>query len=306
MSHLPFQLGSTFCNISQTVEQSLGVIGAPVDCATSFRSGARMAPLAIRQASLMLTDGEHELYPHDLKQWVQDLGNIDLPTGNTIEMLTRLEQTFDALHHMHIATIGGDHSITLGILRSLAKKHGPMALVHFDAHCDTWTDHFGQPYGHGTWLYNAINENLIDPSHAISIGIRSPADKVSRSFLSNQGGRTISAREAMKCSPDLMISAIRAKIQDKPCYLSLDIDCLDPTYAPGTGTPEIGGLSSIWLQEVIDEMYWVNWVGMDCVEVCPPYDHGEITSLAASTFVWQYLSMNIDRKFIKKSTSKRK
>lgn len=298
--HLPFQLGSTFCNVSQTIEQSLGVIGAPTDCATTYRSGSRMGPNSIRQISQMLTDGKHELYPYDLKQWVQDLGNIDLPTGNTIEMLKRLETTFDSLHHMNIATLGGDHSITLGILRSLVKRHGPMGVVHFDAHCDTWNNHFGQPYGHGTWLYHAINEKLVDPNRVISVGVRSPVNKITKKFLINNGGTTISACDAMKYIPSLMVSIIRTKVIDMPCYLSLDIDSLDPAYAPGTGTPEIGGLSTIWLKEVLDQLQWVNWIGMDCVEVCPPYDHGDITSLAAATFVWQYLSMNVYRKFSKR------
>lgn len=299
---LPFQMsGSTFCDVSQTTEQSIAVIGAPVDSGTSMRSGARDAPILIRQVSRMLTDGLYPTYPYDISQWVQDLGNIDLPSGNTIGMLDKLTEVFDKLKFKNVATLGGDHTITLGILRSLVKTHGQLSIVHFDAHCDTWMSHFGQPYGHGTWLYHAINEKLVDPNHTISIGVRSPVDKITKEFLTDNGGTTISARNAMKYPPDHIASIIRTKIHDKlPCYLSLDIDCLDPAFAPGTGTPEIGGLTSIWLLEVLDNLSTINWIGMDCVEVSPQYDRSDITCLAAATFVLQYLSMNISKKFIKK------
>lgn len=296
--HLPFQQMSTFCGVgTDPTDRPFAVIGAPVDCATTFRSGTRMGPAAIRQVSLMLTDGTHERYPHDLRDWAYDAGNMPLPTGNTVDMLATVKSCMDRLHDRHVVTLGGDHGITYGVLESLAARHKgkEMAVVHFDAHCDTWTDHFGQPYGHGTWMYNAIEQNLIDPHHTISIGIRSPADEVSRAYLSANGGTTVTARQAMRIGPALMATAIRDKVGDRPCYLSLDIDCLDPAYAPGTGTPEIGGLTSMWVSQVLEELRDVNWIGMDCVEVSPAYDHGDITSLAAATFCWQYLSMNIDK-----------
>jgi agmatinase len=297
MSHFPFQLGSSFCNIRTDEDHSLGVIGAPTDCATTFRSGTRMGPSAIRQVSLMLANEQNPTFPVDLNRWVKDFGNIGLPTGDTVAMLKMLETEFDKLTKVHMATLGGDHMITLGILRSLAKTHGPLAMVHFDAHCDTWPTHFGQEFGHGTWMYNAINEKLIDTNKTISIGIRSASDATTKQFLKVAGGTTISARAAMKYTPNLMGDIIKTKVGDTPCYMSLDIDSLDPAYAPGTGTPEISGLSSMWLSEVIDELLPVNWIGMDCVEVSPAYDHGEITALAAATFVWQYLSMCITKKF---------
>jgi agmatinase len=140
-------------------------------------------------------------------------------------------------------------------------------------------------------MFNAIQENLISPNNTISIGIRSPADKISREFLSVNGGKTISATRALKWSPLSMHEIIKSTVGTNPVYLSLDIDCLDPAYAPGTGTPEIGGLSTVWLRELLDLCNDINFIGMDCVEVAPPYDHSEITSLAAATFCWQYLSM---------------
>jgi len=301
---MPFQKMATFCGID-TNYQSLkpfGVLGIPADGATTNRSGARLGPAAIRQASLMLTDGVHEKYSHDLINYAVDLGNLALPTGDTNKMLSQLEVYLSALapSNYHYVALGGDHSITLGLLRNIYKKYGSVGVVHFDAHCDTWSDHFGEKYGHGTWLRNAIDEKLVDPSMSISIGVRSPADLESKNFLSNAGGKTINSRQAMSYSPVQMANIIINKTMSiygtmKPTYLSLDIDCLDPAYAPGTGTPEIGGLSTIWLSELLDNLYNINWIGMDCVEVAPAYDHSEITSLAAATFCWQYLSLNIDK-----------
>lgn len=297
MSHLPYQYAFTrnFCGIPNYANHSFVILGAPVDCATTFRSGARMAPNAIRDASTMLTDGVHPLYPVDIQQHVGDAGDMPLPSGNTSAMLQMVESTISRYSNANIVTLGGDHSITTGILRAHAAKHKQVAVVHFDAHCDTWPNHFDELHGHGTWMFDVIDENVIDASNVISIGIRSPADTTARNFLAVNGGTTISARQATKYDPALMASIIKTKVGNLPTYLSLDIDCLDPAYAPGTGTPEIGGLSTMWLSEVIDELQHINWIGMDCVEVNPAYDQSQITSLAAATFVWQYLSMNIAR-----------
>lgn len=300
MTHMPFQYGKTrnFAGVPHFSDQEFVVIGAPVDCATTFRSGARFGPNAIRDASMMLTDGYHELYPVDLTDHVGDAGDISLPSGYTEQMLVDVSTVMRELAGRHVVVLGGDHGITQGILRSLWAGEGPsdLALVHFDAHCDTWNGHFGMPHGHGTWLSGAINEGLIDPEHTISVGIRSPADQDSRMFLQNHGGTTISARSAMSTSPHIMRDIIRAKVGDRPAYLSIDIDCLDPAYAPGTGTPEIGGLTTMWLQEVLEGLDDIQWIGMDCVEVSPPFDHSSITSLAAATLVWQYLSMVIHQR----------
>ena len=140
---LPFQNFPTFCNVGTSLKK-YAVVGAPTDGATSFRSGARMGPNAIREISLMLTDGQHELFPVDLKETTCDVGNISLTSGNTIRMLQEIESAMDRLKSMHCVTLGGDHSITLGILRSLAKRYSNIAVLHFDAHCDTWDNHFAK------------------------------------------------------------------------------------------------------------------------------------------------------------------
>ena len=300
MTHMPFQYGTTrnFCGVSTYTGQKFVVIGAPVDCATTFRSGARMGPNAIRDASMMLTDGVHPVFPAALADHVGDAGDMDLISGYTPAAMQNIADSIKSFDKdKNIVTLGGHHGITYPILQAMQSPHHipEMAMVHFDAHCDTWMDHFGAPHGHGTWMRHAIQDNLIDPYHSISIGIRSPADEISRNFLEAHGGTTITARKAMRYSPRMMADVIRAKVGNRPTYLSLDIDCLDPAYAPGTGTPEIGGLSSMWLMETLEELHDINWIGMDLVEVSPPYDHSQITSLAAATFVWCYLSMNVHK-----------
>ena len=164
----------------------------------------------------------------------------------------------------------------------------PLACVHFDAHCDTWSDHFGEPSGHGTWTYEAIQEGLISAPHTVQIGIRSSGERAAREYVADQGGQIFTARalrglDGAGLAPAL--DAIRQRIGQRPCYLTLDIDVLDPAFAPGTGTPEPGGLTSSQVLTFIEELAGLNWIGMDCVEVAPAYDHAELTSNAAATFV---------------------
>ena len=296
MLQMPYQLRRSFCAVPERTHEQIVVAGACFDGATSFRSGTRMGPHAIRDASLMLTDGVHELFPVDIRQHVADVGDWVIGTHNMDMVLTQIEHqhTWLTKQGIHVVTLGGDHSITLGILRSLQKIHGEVAVLHFDAHCDTWADHFGETHGHGTWLRKAIEENLVDPTQVLSVGLRSPVDTQTRAWLTQQGGTNWSARTAANLSPVQMSRSIQNMLHKQmPVYLTLDIDCLDPAHAPGTGTPEIGGLTSMWLSEVLDLVFQssMQWVGMDVVEVAPAYDHSQITALAAATFVWQYLSM---------------
>ena len=296
---MPFQNSRTFMGVPVQHQQPITVVGAPTDSAVSYRSGTRFGPSSIRDASLMLTDGVHEKFPVDISQFCGDAGDIPIIGGDIQKALATIEQEYDGLcRNSYVVCLGGDHSISLAILRALTAKTGPVAVVHFDAHCDTWPDHFGQPYGHGTWLRDCIEESLVDPRHVCSIGIRSPADQETRHYLSGKGGTTISARESMKLDPFWMAQSIRHVVgKTLPVYLSLDIDSLDPSFAPGTGTPEIGGLSTMWLSELLDQLGDLRWCGMDVVEVAPAYDHSDITALAAATFVWQHVSC-ISQRFI--------
>jgi agmatinase len=197
----------------------------------------------------------------------------------------------------HLCWLGGDHSITLPLLRAYKARLGrPLAVIHFDAHCDTWEDHFGEPSGHGTWVYEAIQEGLVVRECFTQIGIRSAGQREAREYVRDQGGQIFTARDlrgldgAVQLAP--MLGAIRTRLAahgHPPLYLSLDIDCLDPAFAPGTGTPEPGGLMTSQVLTILEELADLDFVGMDCVEVAPPYDHAELTSQAAAAFVWTYL-----------------
>jgi agmatinase len=163
--------------------------------------------------------------------------------------------------------------------------------VHFDAHVDTWPDNFGQAYGHGSVFFHAINEGLIDPKRMIQVGIRSPVQRDVWDWTLGQGVRVLGAQDVHASSPDAVAAAIRKTIGDAPAYLSFDIDVLDPAFAPGTGTPEIGGLASWQAQAILRRLGDLHFVGMDIVEVAPAYDVAEITALAAATIAWEYLSL---------------
>jgi agmatinase len=196
-----------------------------------------------------------------------------------------------------MAWLGGDHSITLPLLRAYKAHLGrPLAVLHFDAHCDTWRDHFGEPSGHGTWVYEAIQEGLVVRECFVQVGIRSAGERAAREYVRDQGGAIHTARSlrGLESPKQLapLLDDLRARLTrhgQPPLYVSLDIDCLDPAFAPGTGTPEPGGLTTNQVLSILEGLAGLPCVGMDCVEVAPPYDHADLTSYAAAQFVWTYL-----------------
>lgn len=281
------------------------IAGLAFDGAVSNRPGARFGPQAIRQASKMLCDAIHPHFDLSPQDWLGDVGDLRLPNTELSAMRAALqEQAAQLLARHHMLWLGGDHSVTLPLLRALRAHHGqPLALLHFDAHCDTWTDHFGEPSGHGTWVYEALQEGLVLPQACVQIGIRSSGQREAREYVNQVGGRVFTARQlrglenAEQLAP--VLNEVRARMQaagNPPAYLSLDIDCLDPAFAPATGTPEPGGLSSNQVLTILEELYDVNWCGMDCVEVAPAYDHAELTTHLASSLVWTYLCGQIKRR----------
>jgi agmatinase len=284
--------------------QRYAVAGVPFDGAVTNRPGARFGPGAIRAASRMLCDAIHPLFdcsPHDA---LVDAGDLVLSSTSLVQQREALQAAAEQLLATHhVCWLGGDHSITLPILRAHRACAGsPLAIVHLDAHCDTWADHFGEPSGHGTWMREAIQQGLVVPEATVQIGIRSPAASETREFVQRGGGRVIGARElrGRDSAGQLadVIEEVRARVSGRsryPVYLTLDIDCLDPAFAPGTGTPEAGGLSTVQVLTLLEELADLNWIGMDCVEVAPAYDHADITSLAAATFVWTYLCGRVAR-----------
>lgn len=276
-----------------------GLAGVPWDGSVTNRSGARHGPAAIRQASHMLCDGIHPLFDVSPLEHLEDHGDLAIPntslTAMRQAMAPRVRELI-AKHHM--VWLGGDHSVTLPLLQAYCERHGqPMALIHFDAHCDTWTDHFGEPSGHGTWLNEALEQGLVRPECVVQIGTRSAAERGVRERVRTEGGLLYEARllRGLESVGQLheVINAVRQRMADAghpPLYLTLDIDCLDPAHAPGTGTPEPAGMSTAQVMTLIEGWSDLNFVGMDCVEVSPPYDHAELTSQAAAHFVWTYLS----------------
>jgi agmatinase len=276
-----------------------GIAGLCWDGSTTNRPGARLGPRAIRQASHMLCDAIHPFFDCTPSVGVQDLGDLLLPNTGLEPMRAALAQQLPALlAARHMVWLGGDHSVTLPILRALKAEQGrPLAVIHFDAHCDTWSDHFGEPSGHGTWVYEAMQEGLVVDACFTQIGIRSAAARAAREFVRERGGQIFTARDLRGLESSTQLAPVVDAICQRwhahgrpPVYLSLDIDCLDPAFAPGTGTPEPAGLSSAQVMTLLEDLADLGFVGMDCVEVAPPYDHAELTSNAAASFVWTYLA----------------
>lgn len=277
------------------------VAGVPWDGAVTHRPGARFGPQAIRQASQMLCDAIHPLFdvsPLAEPGVLGDAGDLALPNTSLERMRAALApHAHDLIRAHHMVWLGGDHSITLPLLRAYRAWLGrPLAVVHFDAHCDTWQDHFGEPSGHGTWVYEAQQEGLVLPACFTQIGIRSSGERAARDYVRDQGGLIYTARDLRGLeSPQQLapvLDGVRARLAEHghpPVYLSLDIDCLDPAYAPGTGTPEPGGMTTNQVLSLLEGWADLPFVGMDCVEVAPAYDHADLTSNAAAHFIWTYL-----------------
>ncbi len=292
MSATPtFALPASFLGVSRTDrDAALCVAGIPFDLGTTNRSGARFGPQAIRQASRMLVDGAHPgRWLDPAKTALADIGNFALALGDIPASLAAIEQQAQGIGHL--LALGGDHSITLALLRSLARRIGPVGLVHFDAHLDTWPDSFGQPYGHGSVFYHAIEEGLVDPHRMIQIGIRSPVAKDIHDWTAAKGVTIITAETMHESGPAAIAERIRDVVGVAPTYLSFDIDALDPGFAPGTGTPEIGGLATWQAQAILRRLDGLDFRGMDVVEVAPPYDVAEITALAAASIAWEYIAL---------------
>ncbi|PKU23928.1 agmatinase [Telmatospirillum siberiense] len=290
--HVPtFSVAPTFLGTQLApTDAHLCIAGIPLDIGVTNRPGARFAPLAIRHASRMLTDGDNPAGWADLTRLpFADVGDFAIALGDIPESLRLIEEQASAFPHL--LTLGGEHTVTLPLLRALTKRTGPVGLIHFDAHIDTWPDNFGQVYGHGSVFYHAINEGLVDPARMVQIGIRSPMPRDVWDWTEGKGVTILSAEAVHESTPKAVAETIRGVVGDGPVYLSFDIDALDPSQAPGTGTPEIAGLFGWQAMAILKRLVGLDFVGMDVVEVSPSYDVAEITSLAAATLAWQYLSL---------------
>lgn len=268
------------------------VMGIPYDLGTSGRAGTRGGPNAIRQASANLRWEERRWpWEFDLSERLKaiDYGDVDFVWGDSSDMLQAVEAHAARITGAGktLVSLGGDHFVTLPLLRGHAKTHGKLALIHFDAHTDSYED--GADYNHGCMFYRAPREGLVDPSRSLQIGIRTDYDRATHEF------QVIDAQTANEQAVADTVAAIRARVGEHPAYLTFDIDCLDPAFAPGTGTPVVGGLSSSRVLRILQGIADLNIVGFDVVEVSPPYDHADITSLAGASLALQFLYMRASR-----------
>ena len=291
---------STFARLPELrdVEDcDVAIIGVPFDAGTSYRPGARFGPQTVRHASRQLRTNYHQNYdvePFKVQQ-VADAGDIACNPFDIDEAIKQIEKGSTELLQKvgSIVTIGGDHTIALPLLRSINKKvGGPVALVHFDAHLDTWDTYFGAPYTHGTPFRRAREEKLFLDDASMHIGIRGPL--YSTNDLKNDrelGFKTIHCDEFQTNTIDQIVKRIKDRIGNNPLYISIDIDVLDPAHAPGTGTPEVAGMTTREILNVLRGLAGSQLVSADVVEVAPAYDHAELTSTAAATIVYELINI---------------
>ncbi|MEM0294425.1 MAG: agmatinase [Saccharolobus sp.] len=265
-------------------------LGIPFDDATTYRPGARFGPMGIRQGSRLLRPYNQFLdtYPFD-KLNACDAGDVNVIPGYIEDTMKRIEEDVFSLINKEIVPFiaGGDHSITLPILRAMHKKYGKVNVVHFDSHYDFWSLYWGKKYTHGSWLRRALEEGLIN--NVIQAGIR--ASTFSKEDLEDKvklGIKSFTIRD-LKYNSDKIISEINSL--RGPTYVSIDIDVVDPAFAPGTGTPEVGGLTSFEIIEIIRRLRFDKLIGFDVVEVSPPYDVSEITSMLAANIIYEGMSV---------------
>ncbi|GAA3622634.1 agmatinase [Nonomuraea rosea] len=289
---------ATFARLPRLAEvghADVAVVGVPFDSGVSYRPGARFGPTAVREASRLLRPYHPglDISPFAVQQ-VADGGDVACNPFAIDEAVETIEEAVTGLSAdgTRLVTIGGDHTIALPLLRSVAKKHGPVALLHFDAHLDTWDTYFGAEYTHGTPFRRAAEEGLLDTEAISHVGTRGPLyGKRDLDEDRRLGFGIVTSADVMRRGADEVVDALRQRIGDRPLYVSIDIDVLDPAHAPGTGTPEAGGLTSRELLEILRGLAGARLVGADVVEVAPAYDHAEITAVAASHVAYDLVTL---------------
>ncbi len=289
---------STFARLPRLEDVAaydVAVVGVPFDTGVTYRPGARFGPAAIRQGSRLLRPYNPAL---DVEPFagvqVVDAGDIAANPFDIGEAMTQIQAGVGQLvaGGRPVVVLGGDHTVALPTLRALHAEHGPIALVHFDAHLDTWDTYFHAPYTHGTPFRRAWEEGLLDAGRTMHVGIR--GSLYSESDLrqdAEMGFRIVHARDLDRLGADRVVEMVRERVGDAPVYVSVDIDVLDPGFAPGTGTPEAGGLTSRELLAMIRGFDGARLVAGDVVEVSPAYDHAEITAVAAANIAYEYCSL---------------
>ncbi len=282
--------------ISEAGQADVAILGVPFDTGVSYRPGARFGPGHIRESSRLLRPYNPAVgvHPFGVRQ-VADAGDVAVNPFSIADAIATIQgaagELLTGAGVKRLLALGGDHTIALPLLRAVHAVHGPVAVVHFDAHLDTWDTYFGAAYTHGTPFRRASEEGIIDKTGCLHVGIRGPlygeADLTDDSAL---GFRVLPATDVEHLGTPGMIEAIARRVGDRPVYVSVDIDVLDPAFAPGTGTPEAGGLTSRELLAVLRSCKDLNLVGADIVEVAPPYDHAQVTGIAAAHVGYELLS----------------
>jgi agmatinase len=273
----------------------VALLGVPYDGGTSYRPGARFGPRAVREQSSLIRPWNPVLKVHPFERLrVADCGDVDVAPIS-------IERTFEAVSRRvdevlqagaRPLAVGGDHSVSLPILRALARRHGPVGLVHFDAHPDTWDEYFGSKYFHGTPFRRAVEEGLVDPRRMIQVGIRGPLYGPEDFAFHERHGIEVVRIEAVKEHGPAWVARRLARLREGPVYCSFDIDAVDPAFAPGTGTPEVGGLTSWEALSLVRALADCTLVGADVVEVAPIYDGpGQVTALLAANLLFELLSV---------------
>jgi len=271
------------------------VVGIPFDTAASFRPGQRFGPSAVRDISVLLRPSNqfHKINAFDRIR-VVDAADVPAVPGNIEKTYALIEQKIAGLVEAGVIPIGvgGDHSVTLGELRGVAKVSGPVALVQLDAHCDTWDNYWGVRYTHGTPFRRAVEEGLLSTDHSIQVGMRgseyAPGDLDESRRL---GFDVMTTPEMLTHTPKEVAEIIKRRVGDHSVFITFDVDFFDPAYAPGTGTPEVGGPTSAFGLDVVKHLSGMNFKGFDVVEVLPAHDSAQITALLAATLIFEFIAL---------------
>jgi agmatinase len=289
---------ATFMLLPHTTDLAhldVALLGIPYDGGTSYRTGARFGPRAVREQSSLIRTWNPVLKVHPFERLrVADCGDVDVVPISIERTYEKIETRVDAVvaAGARPLCVGGDHSISLPILRALARRHGPLGVIHFDAHPDTWDEYFGSKFFHGTPFRRAIEEGAVDPRRMIQVGIRGPLYGPEDFAFQDQHGMEVLRIEPIKEQGVAWAAERLARLRGAPVYCSFDIDAIDPAYAPATGTPEVGGLTSYEALALVRSLAGHTLVGADVVEVAPPYDGpGQITSLMAANLMFELVSV---------------
>jgi agmatinase len=282
-------------HVQELTDVDAAVVGVPTDGAVVFRSGARFGPEGIRSASVLLRNYNPILRVDVVEKLsLVDYGDVPTVPGSTEESLARSAAALEEIARAGVTTLclGGDHTILLAELRALAAVHGPLALVQLDAHHDLWDEYFGQRLFHGSVVRRAVEEGLIDPGRSIQAGLRGSLAAAADADLPQQfGTEAIPYEELAALGPGGFSQRVRDRVGEAPCFLSFDIDFVDPAFAPGTGTPEVGGPSSREALTYVRSLAGLDFRGFDCVEVSPPFDPAAVTAFVAANACFEMLSL---------------